>query len=126
MKAFRPTIPPATQPPTSRPQPGIQPGTAAGPVLAACCRWDASDIILTVKVHPRGKKFELGRVVGGALRVKVAAPPEHGRATDELLAELAEAFGVRPGSITLIRGALTPQKVIRITNPQIVPPEIIA
>ena len=51
---------------------------------------------------------------------------QHGRATDELLAELAEAFGVRPGSITLIRGALTPQKVIRITNPQIVPPEIIA
>ncbi|MGC8541053.1 MAG: DUF167 domain-containing protein, partial [Phycisphaerae bacterium] len=50
----------------------------------------------------------------------------HGRATDELLAELAEAFGVRPGSITLIRGALTPQKVIRITNPKIVPPEIIA
>ncbi len=121
MKPFRPTIPP-----TSRPQPGIPPSGPVRPVLAACCRWEASDIIRTVKVHPRGGKFELGRVVGDALRVKVAAPPEHGRATEELLAELAEAFGVRPGAITLIRGALTPQKVIRIANPKIVPPEILA
>ena len=126
MKVFRPTIPPTAHRPTSRRQPGIPQDHSRRPVLAACCRWEASAIILTVKVHPRGGKFELGRVVGDALRVKVASPPEQGRATDELLAGLAETFGVRPGSVTLIRGALTPQKVIRITNPKIVPPEIVA
>ncbi len=82
MKVFRPTIPPTAKPQIANPS-----GPAAQPMLAACCRWEGTDLILSVKVYPRSGKFSLGRVVGNALRVKVAAPPEAGRATEELLAQ---------------------------------------
>ncbi|MGC8624005.1 MAG: DUF167 domain-containing protein [Phycisphaerae bacterium] len=95
------------------------------PPLAACGRWEGADIILSVKVHPRGGKFKIGGVVGTVWRVTVASPPENGRATDELLAELAVVFGVRPGAVTLLRGAFTPQKVIRIISPRLLPREIL-
>ena len=121
MKVFRPTIPPTAKPQIANPS-----GPAAQPMLAACCRWEGTDLILSVKVYPRSGKFSLGRVVGNALRVKVAAPPEAGRATEELLVGLAKAFGVRPTGVTLIHGAFTPQKVIRITSPKKLPPELIA
>jgi uncharacterized protein (TIGR00251 family) len=77
-------------------------------------------------VHPRGGKFSIGRVVGDALRIKVASPPEDGRATEELLAGLARTFGVRPSCVTLIHGAFTPQKLIRISRPAKLPPELMA
>ncbi len=89
---------------------------AQGLDLAACSRREGSDLIVCVKVHPRGGKFRLGRVVGGCLQVHVAAAPENGKATDELLRAMARVFGVRPGAVNVIKGAFTPRKVIRITG----------
>lgn len=117
MKDLKPTIPSSSR--DARPVEG--PGY---PPVAAGCRWDGADLILSVKVHPRGGKFQLGRPVGQWLQVKVASPPEEGRATDELLAGMARIFGVRPGAITLMRGAFTARKVIRISRPRKLPPEI--
>jgi uncharacterized protein (TIGR00251 family) len=122
MKVNRPTIAPHTDAPHTD---GV-PKSARPPPASACCRWDAGDLILSVKVHPRSKKFQLGRVVGNHLQVKVAAPPENGKATDELLSGLAAALGVRPGAITVIRGAFTPSKILRIAAPRTLPPEMTA
>ncbi len=126
MKAFRPTIPPAPKSQAAKPVPPAPGTNPAHPALTACGRWEGTDLILCVKVHPRGGKFGIGRVVGDALRIKVASPPEDGRATEELLAGLARTFGVRLSCVTLIHGAFTPQKLIRISRPAKLPPELMA
>lgn len=117
MKRFRPAIPPARDVPQSAPSTGQPP-------VARCFRWDGTNLILCVKVHPRGGKFQLGKMVGGYLQVKVAAPPEDGKATDELLTALAKVFGVRPGAVELQQGAFSVRKVVRIECPRTLPPQI--
>ena len=95
---------------------GLQQLSAQGLDLGACSRREGADLILCVKVHPRGRKFKLGRVVGGYLQVHVAAAPENGKATDELLYSLAKLFGVRQAAVSVMQGAFTPRKVIRIAG----------
>ncbi|MGC8553104.1 MAG: DUF167 domain-containing protein [Phycisphaerae bacterium] len=94
----------------------LQQLAAQGLDLGACSRREGSDLIVCVKVHPRSGNFRLGKVVGGYLQVHVAAAPENGKATDELLCAMARVFGVRPGAVHVIKGAFTPRKVIRITG----------
>ena len=94
----------------------LQQLAAQGLDLGACSRREGSDLIVCVKVHPRGGPFRLSQVVGGHLQVHVAAAPENGRATDELLRGMAKVFGVRPGAVSVIKGAFTPRKVIRIAG----------
>ncbi len=124
MKVNRAAIP--TSVPTSVTPSHKAGGTGPVPHLppTACYRWEAGDLILSVKVHPRSGKFQIGKVTGTHLQVKVAAPPEKGRATEELLAGLADALGVRPGAVSLMQGAFTTRKVVRIIAPQKLPPVI--
>lgn len=44
------------------------------------------------------------------VKVQVAAPPERGRANDELLRVLAAALGVPVRDVRLVRGASSPRK----------------
>ena len=68
-----------------------------------------------VKVVPRASRSEVaGTMADGALKVKVAAAPENGRANEELCAVLAIHFGVRPRDVELIAGAASTRKRVRI------------
>lgn len=58
--------------------------------------------MLTVWVVPGARSTEIVGFYGGALRVRVAAPPERGRANMALIAHLSEQLGVR---LRLISGA---------------------
>lgn len=58
--------------------------------------------MLTVWVVPGARSTEIVGFYGGALRVRVAAPPEHGRANTALIAHLSERLGVR---VRLMSGA---------------------
>jgi uncharacterized protein (TIGR00251 family) len=53
---------------------------------------------------------------GDALKVRVAAPPEAGRANDALLATLAEGLGVPAASVTLAAGATSRRKRVRVAG----------
>lgn len=51
---------------------------------------------------------------GDGWRVRVAAPPEGGRANEELRRHLAGALGVRPAQVRIAAGAGARDKVIAI------------
>ena len=87
----------------------------------AAFRWEAAALVLNLKVKPRAKRFAFGPIVGDAIQVQVPAVPEDGKATDVLLRELAGLFQVRSRTISLVSGAFTPHKVVRVENPQFVP-----
>jgi uncharacterized protein (TIGR00251 family) len=64
-----------------------------------------ADIVLNVHVQPgAGRSAVVGRH-GTALKVRVAAPPQGGRANDACLELLADTFGVQPDHVGLAGGA---------------------
>ena len=75
-----------------------------------------ADVVLHVHVQPgAGRTAVVGRH-GNALKVRVAAPPQGGRANDECGALLAETFGVKPASVELSGGASSRAKRFRISG----------
>ena len=71
-----------------------------------------------IKVIPRSAKTELaGEMADGTLKVKVAAPPEKGKANDALCVFLARHFGVGIGAVKIISGHSAALKLVRIEAP---------
>jgi uncharacterized protein (TIGR00251 family) len=67
-----------------------------------------------VRVQPRARRDEVIGWDGPTLRVRVAAPPEDGRATRAVTALLADAFAVPRASVELVSGAASRDKLFRI------------
>ncbi len=73
-------------------------------------------VVLFVHVQPgAGRSGVVGRH-GTALKVRVAAAPEGGRATTATAELLAETFGVKPAQVELVSGAASRSKQFRITG----------
>jgi uncharacterized protein (TIGR00251 family) len=69
---------------------------------------------LEIKAVPNARKSEVIGWLGDALKVKVHAPPEAGKANEELCAFLAGTLGLPKGSVRLARGASSRSKIIEI------------
>ena len=73
---------------------------------------------IRVRVVPRSAKSEIaGKLADGTLKVKVAAPPEKGKAKEELRRVVAAYRGVPASAVTVISGHTSPLKVVRIIQP---------
>lgn len=73
--------------------------------------------ILSVKVVPRASKSEIvGKMDDGALKVRVAAVPEKGKANEELCQIIARAYNVPLRKVEVIGGATSTRKTVRIND----------
>ncbi len=68
--------------------------------------------VLRVRVVPGASATGLAGELGGALRVRVAAPPVEGRANAALLAFLAGRLGLRPRDLRVEAGASGRDKLV--------------
>lgn len=70
-------------------------------------------IYIRVKVTPKSPKTELtGELDDGTMKIRIAAPPEKGKANKELIKFLKNHFNT--DKITIVSGKSTPLKLIRI------------
>jgi uncharacterized protein len=69
---------------------------------------------LRLRVAPGARRSEIVGRYGDAWRVRVTAPPDRGRANDEVLQVLAEALEVRPRQLRLVAGAASRDKVVEL------------
>lgn len=68
-----------------------------------------------VKVIPRSAKSEIvGESDDGVLKIRIAAPPEKGKANAELIALLTRHYGVPRAAVAIISGHGSSLKLIRI------------
>lgn len=65
-------------------------------------------------VTPRARRNDLFETPEGALKATITAPPEDGRANAAVTALLAHALGVAKSRLTLIKGATSRDKVLRL------------
>jgi uncharacterized protein (TIGR00251 family) len=69
---------------------------------------------IAVRVQPRAGRDEIAGERGGALVVRLTAPPAEGRANEALCRLLARRLGVGRTRVTLVRGHRSRDKVVRI------------
>jgi uncharacterized protein (TIGR00251 family) len=80
----------------------------------AWLRAAGSDAVLTLHVQPGARKTELAGEHGGALKVRLGAPPVDGKANDCLIAFLSERLGVPKARVVLEAGSTSRQKRVRV------------
>lgn len=71
---------------------------------------------LRIQVQPRASRTELAGTIGGALKIRLAAPPVDGEANDELIRFLAKTLGVAKRAVTIVRGGTGRKKVVRVAG----------
>ena len=76
----------------------------------------ANAVVFSVKVVPRSSKTSVSGLLGGMLKIKLAAAPEKGKANESLLEFLADTLGVKKNSIAITSGLTSPVKTIQITG----------
>ena len=69
---------------------------------------------LKVKAVPGASRSEIVGRLGAALKIRVAASPEGGKANREILELLAERLGLPAAAVTLVSGAASPAKVVEL------------
>jgi hypothetical protein len=75
-----------------------------------------SSVIFSVKVVPRSSKTAIVGLLGGMLKIKLAAAPEKGKANESLVGFLADTLGVKKNAVTITSGHTSPVKTIQIAG----------
>ncbi|MEI6633595.1 MAG: DUF167 domain-containing protein [Chlamydiota bacterium] len=71
-------------------------------------------VLLKVRLQPAASRDEIAGEHGGALKVKVHAPPEKGRANRAAIEFLATYFGLSKSAVTLVRGECSRDKLFAL------------
>jgi uncharacterized protein (TIGR00251 family) len=69
---------------------------------------------IAVRVQPRAGRDEIAGERGGALVVRVTAPPVGGKANEAVRKLIAKRLGVAPGRVSVVRGASSRDKLVEI------------
>lgn len=71
-------------------------------------------ILLTVRVRASVKQPGIKELGAGEYRVSVVSPPEKGKANREVVAALAEYFGIPSSCVRIIHGQKSRLKLVAI------------
>ena len=69
---------------------------------------------MNVKVVPGARKDRVSGRYGPGIKVQVSAPPEGGKANAAVVRVLAEALGLRPAQVQVMRGHGQPRKIVSV------------
>jgi len=72
--------------------------------------------IVPVRVHPGARRNEVLGFRNGVLEVKIAAPPEKGKANKELIDFLSKLLEVSQSCLAILRGQTSRSKLIAING----------
>lgn len=82
--------------------------------MAICTQLSDGSTKLNVKVVPSAVRDRIVGVLGDALKIQVAAPPEKGRANDAVESLLAKTLGIKRRDVQVIGGHTSPRKTILV------------
>jgi uncharacterized protein len=72
--------------------------------------------LIDLKVVPGARRDGIVGPLGDRLKVRVAAPPEDGKANRAVCELLASALGLRRQDVTIVAGETSPEKTARIAG----------
>jgi len=68
------------------------------------------------KIVPGSSRTAMVGLLDGMLKIKIAAPPERGKANQCLIAFLARQLGVKKTAISIVTGQTNPVKHVQIVG----------
>jgi len=71
---------------------------------------------LAIRVQPRAKRTEVAGERGGAVVIRVNAPPVDGRANQAVCKLIAQRLGVPKTAVEIVRGESARDKFVRIAG----------
>jgi uncharacterized protein (TIGR00251 family) len=71
---------------------------------------------ITVKVVPGSSRDQIVGWLGDALKIKVTAPPEKGKANEAVVELLSMTLGISTDDIEVVSGHSSPSKIIAING----------
>jgi uncharacterized protein (TIGR00251 family) len=71
---------------------------------------------LNVKVVPGSSRDQIVGWLGDALKIKVTAPPEKGRANEAVIGLLADHLGIGADAVEIESGHSSPSKIVAING----------
>jgi uncharacterized protein (TIGR00251 family) len=74
------------------------------------------DVLLWIKAVPGASRDQISGVVGERLKVRIAAPPEGGKANAAICRLLAKALNLKGRDVTVASGHASAEKVIRVSG----------
>ena len=77
---------------------------------------DGHHITFVAKIVPGNRKTAVVGILDDAVKIKVAAPPEKGKANKCLIAFLAGRLGVRRNRIRITAGQTNPVKHVQVAG----------
>jgi uncharacterized protein (TIGR00251 family) len=81
-------------------------------------RWEGEDLLLWLRVQPKASRDALSGPYGeDEYKVTLTAPPLDGKANAHLLKFIAKAFGLPRSKVTLVSGAHSRSKCLRLKSP---------
>jgi uncharacterized protein (TIGR00251 family) len=83
-------------------------------VTGITVRDSADGLRFAVRVQPRAARSEIVGVHGGALKVRVTAPPVEGAANEAVVALLAGALGIAKARVRIVGGASGRLKTVEV------------
>ena len=73
-------------------------------------------VTFSVRVVPRSSRNQIVGVEGGALKIKLTAPPVEGAANAALIEFIAEWLGVRRSAVSIVSGDKARNKIVRVNE----------
>ena len=86
--------------------------SASGPAILE----DGAGVVFTAKVVPGSSRTAVAGLLGDMIKIRVAAPPEKGKANECLIAYLAKQLGVKKNAIEILSGHANPVKQVRVAG----------
>ncbi len=74
----------------------------------------SNPVKISIKVSPDAGRNEVAGQLDTAWRIKIAAPPDKGRANKELIDFLSKTLGVKRNSLSILRGHASRNKLISV------------
>ena len=75
-----------------------------------------SGVRFQVRVQPRASRSEVAGSYGGALKVRLQAPPVDGAANEALVDFLADRLGVARREVRIVAGLTSRSKVVEVSG----------
>ena len=80
---------------------------------------ETNSIQITVKIVPGSSKTAHAGILDGMLKIKIAAPPEKGKANKALITYLSKKLAIKKTDIEIVSGQTNPVKYLRIVGTEI-------
>lgn len=73
-------------------------------------------IEISVKVVPGASRDRVAGLLGNSLKIAVSAPPEKGKANQNVVDLLAKTLGIKRNTIAIVAGHTQPMKTVLVTG----------